>query len=113
MDSNGYKRVTDKKNSDIEIDVNCDITADGVPTEGKYQMQYYLSSLGVTIKDHRSLSELAKDEKNDLKLFVPANVNPIQLRNNALLLNLRRMKTNLNEKVRNMKYDKRKVIYSL
>lgn len=113
MDVNGYKRVSDKKNSDIEIDVNCDITADGVPTEGKYQMQYYLSSLGVTIKDHRSLSELAKDEKNDLKLFVPANVNPIQLRNNALLLNLRRMKTNLNDKVRNMKYDKRKVIYSL
>ncbi len=113
MDANGYKRVTDKKNSDIEIDVSCDILADGTPTQGKYPMQYYSSSMVVTVKDHRSLALLEKDEKKDMRLFVPDNVDSALLRKNAMLLNLRRMKTGLNNKVSKMNYDKRKVIYSL
>ena len=113
MERNGYRKVMDNKKSDIEISVNCNLTADGIPTQGKYQMQYHMCDMKVSIIDHRSGKLLTSDEKTGLKMFVPANIDQVLLRKNALSEVLRRLKTSLNDKVKGMQYDKRKVIFSL
>ena len=113
MDRNGYKKVDEKSGSDIEIKVNCNITADGEPTTGKYQMQYHLCDMTVTISDRRSGKVLATDEKKGLRFFVPANSDAALLRSKALSEILRRLKPSLNDKVKTLQYDKRSVFFGL
>jgi len=113
MVRNGYKGIKDLNDSDIELKVDCKIEEDGAPTVGKYSMQYHLCNMLVSVKDHRSGKVLSTEEKSNFRMFVPANVDPELLRKNTLEEIFRRMKPSLNDKVKKLEYDKRKVIFSL
>ncbi|MBR5716797.1 MAG: hypothetical protein IKX59_09450 [Bacteroidales bacterium] len=110
---NGYKKSEDRASSDIVIKVNCSIEPDGEPTVGKYQMQYHLCDMTVSISDCRSGKVLATEEKKGLRLFVPANSDETLLHNKAFSEIFKRLKPSLNEKVKKLQYDKRSVFFGL
>ena len=113
MTRNGFKPVADSKSSDINVKLDCTIAPDGTPTEGKYPMQYYTCKMGVTITDSRTNAVLASEDYTGMRMFVPQNSDMEQLRARALSEMLKRIKHNLESRIREMNYDKRKTIYNL
>lgn len=97
--------------TDLIFAVDFDYQEDGVPTTGKYAMQYFICNMTFTLKDRRTQAELAKAEKKDLRLFLKAGSDPEQIRALAISELYKRMKAQV-KVIQDTKFDKRKVMFA-
>lgn len=107
----GNKLSTSDTDADLVLTVDFKSEPDGVPTTGKYAMQYFLCSLGVKLIDAKTYEELAVAEKSGLRLFLRADATEEQVRNLAISELYKRMRTQI-KAIQDVKFDKRKVMYS-
>lgn len=111
MKRGGNKPAANASEADLLLKLSVKSEPDGVPTTGKYAMQYYLCDMCMTLTDRRTEAELAKAEKTGLRLFVKAGTDENQLRILAVTELYRRLRTQLNN-ISDVKFDKRKVMYA-
>lgn len=107
-----FSKIEDADKADLQIKLTYNGETDGANTIGKYPMQYYQCQMTIQIFDRRKNECIAQAEKSGLRLFLKSNTDEAEVRKLALTEMMKRMRSQLSDKIKAIKFDKRQVVYS-
>ena len=113
MQRYSYEPIETEPSSDIVIRLDYNCQPEGNPTTGKYPMQYMSCEMHLLLVDKRTDATLLEVDKLGYRYFVTADTPSAVIRDKTLYEMMKRVRLQFNTRLRDLGFDKRKVVFSI